>query len=575
MVSEQSVTLAIQDFRRARRQAAMRQMLHRMQGKSDQLLAYNEVCDLLKITDTVERGVEEIELDKIVGSVGRAEDFTRDFLPKRDSDAERWARVKAAVIDMQGWPPIEVYKMDEVYFVIDGNHRVSVAKQLGSDTITANVTEVHTRMPIKLDDDPDIVITRANRMAFFEQTELDQSRPEIDFTTRYSNQYGMLLSQIEAYHRRLAEENEAITLPEAAAAWADNVYMPVVKLMREQGLARNFEGASETDLYVQLSEHLEQLHEALGWEVTARSAVANLAVEIEQKQKPVLSRLMEAVVPSEPAKKGPPPGQWRRQMGAVGRATTLFREVLVSLQGTDADWRLLDDTLRVARREQARVLALHAVETKSELTSAETLAIQAEFEARCEKQGVEGEFAAEVGDEGKLMLKRAAWVDLVTTNLTFATEPKPDGRISSGVTKLIQRCPRPILVLTDDQSSPMNRALLAYDGRAKADEALYVAAYLASTWPVALTVVTVETDHTSAEALERAKAYLTSRDLHDVDYMLRPAPIADAVFNVAQEVGANLLIIGGFGYRSFRYRNVGSTVTDALQRYRQPLLICR
>jgi hypothetical protein len=83
-----------------------------------------------------------------VGSVGRYDDFTRSFLPRRDSDAGRWARVKAATLDLTGLPPIEVYQIGQAYFVLDGNHRVSVARQLGAPTIQAYVTEVPDQSPL-------------------------------------------------------------------------------------------------------------------------------------------------------------------------------------------------------------------------------------------------------------------------------------------------------------------------------------------------------------------------------------------------------------------------------------------
>ena len=130
---------AVEDFKRARRAAAMQQMMARLTGKSADLLAYDDVCRYVKSDDEVKQGVREISLDAIVGSVGRYQDFTRTFWPKHDSDEERWVGVKTAVNDMSGMPPIDVYKVGDVYFVIDGNHRVSIARQLGSDTITARV----------------------------------------------------------------------------------------------------------------------------------------------------------------------------------------------------------------------------------------------------------------------------------------------------------------------------------------------------------------------------------------------------------------------------------------------------
>lgn len=117
--------------------------------------------------------------------------------------------------------------------------------------------------------------------------------------------------------------------------------------------------------------------------------------------------------------------------------------------------------------------------------------------------------------------------------------------------------------------------MLAYDGSPKAEEALFVATYLASRWPLSLTVLTVETEHTSAEALERAKAYMQERGIMNATYVLRPRPIAEALLETAVEYDIDYLIMGGFGYRPMRHFMLGSTVDEILRRFKHPILICR
>ena len=263
LVSGRSYEQAMQDFRRARQEAALRQLLQRVSGKSDELLAYNDVSDKLPITDAVERGLQEIPLNAIVGSVGRAEDFTRDFLPRRDSDAERWAAVKAAVIDMKGWPPIQVYQLGDAYFVKDGNHRVSVARRLGNKTITAYVTEIETRLPLGAAADPEAIIRRANYLYFLEKTRLDETRPQADLQLTFTDAYDTLLAQIEQHRRRCAAAGQELDTREAAARWYDEVYRPALKLIREQGVLRSFSDRTEADMYILLSERHQELEEAL------------------------------------------------------------------------------------------------------------------------------------------------------------------------------------------------------------------------------------------------------------------------------------------------------------------------
>ncbi len=579
-VTEQSYQQALKDFRRARQEAAMNQLLHRVTGQADQLLAYHDISDKLEVLDTIEKGIQEIPLDAVIGSVGRAEDFTREFLPKRDSDAERWARVKSAVLDMKGWSPIDVYKLGDAYFVIDGNHRVSVARQLGNKTIAANVTEVITKLDIDIDTnaDPTRIIDKANYVKFLERTGLDDSRPDADLCLTFSDQYPALLAQIESFQRNMNGEGESkVSFKEAAASWYDQVYVPTVSIIREQGILRNFSDRTEADIYVLLSEKRDELEEGLGWNVSPRSAVATLPQARERRFGQTLTRLgsklRDTVAPD--AEKGPPPGEWRRQIGATLRDEALFADILVSLQGTEADWRLLDETISVARREEGRILAIHAVDSEKEIEDEKVLEIRDTFHRRCAAAGINGQFAAEAGIEGNLMLQRAAWVDLVATNLTFATERTVLPGLSSGVEAMIRRCPRPILVLAGEEHSPMDNALLAYDGSPKADEALFVATYLVLRWRIRLSVVTVRTDHTFPAALERARLYLAGQQVTNAEFILRDRPITEAILHTSESVKSNLLILGGFGIRPGRQLRLGSTVSDMLYATSQPILICR
>jgi uncharacterized ParB-like nuclease family protein len=136
MNSSQSKFLAAEDFRRARRDAALEDIMARFTGRSADLIPFEDVKQKLRVTSTSERGLQEIPLDAIVGSVGRYTDFTRSFLPRKSTDEERWARVQV-YMNEAGFDPIEVYKVGDAYFVFDGNHRVSIARRQGMKTIPA------------------------------------------------------------------------------------------------------------------------------------------------------------------------------------------------------------------------------------------------------------------------------------------------------------------------------------------------------------------------------------------------------------------------------------------------------
>jgi hypothetical protein len=263
-------------FARARRRAALQQAFAALTGKSLKLLPYDDVREKLKFIGSAYRGLEEIPLDAIVGSVGRYQDFTRTFLPTNPQDADRWANMRIYIDDGE-LPAIDVYKVGEVYFVIDGNHRVSVARELKQVYITAHVTEIKTRVPLSPGDTPSHLLDKACYAQFLEQTNLDNLRPGSNLMMTMCDQYDLLLSQIEVNRYFLwLEREEDRPYSFVVADWYDQTYSPVVEVIRQQGLLAHFFGRTETDLYILLTAHRLELEKALGQGVDAPQAAADL-----------------------------------------------------------------------------------------------------------------------------------------------------------------------------------------------------------------------------------------------------------------------------------------------------------
>ena len=238
MVMIDSSTAAKNDFREARQQAALQKFIATITGQQIDLLDYNEVRRHVGATGQADLGLQQIPLDAIVGSVGRAQDFTRTFLPKNDEDGDRWVRVREHV-DRKGISPILVYKLGDVYFVNDGNHRVSIARQRGMKTIPAYVTEIETKAPLTPEDDPQEIICKARYAEFLTETGLDELRPDADLKMHICGFYHVLLNQIDAHRARMEErEGGPVSYAEAAADWYDNVYTPLRGLINERGLPR-------------------------------------------------------------------------------------------------------------------------------------------------------------------------------------------------------------------------------------------------------------------------------------------------------------------------------------------------
>ena len=137
------------DFTRARRRARLRAVVAhiRREHTSNRLLSFDDVRRELAANNRLQRGTRVVEVDEIVGSVGRWRDFDRSFLPARTSMAERWKRIDRAFQRGEDLPPVELYEVGEAYFVVDGHHRVSVARYDDVPTVEAAVVEFRTQLP--------------------------------------------------------------------------------------------------------------------------------------------------------------------------------------------------------------------------------------------------------------------------------------------------------------------------------------------------------------------------------------------------------------------------------------------
>ena len=138
-----SINQAQNEFNQARTKAAWERLFGLLTGKNYDLVDYTEVRKRLSNAYNITVS-KEIPIASIVGTVSRNQDFTRTFLPKLVQDESRWVNVKMANESQQGVPPIDVYQIGEIYFVLDGHHRVSVMKSINAEYIQANVRVINT-----------------------------------------------------------------------------------------------------------------------------------------------------------------------------------------------------------------------------------------------------------------------------------------------------------------------------------------------------------------------------------------------------------------------------------------------
>lgn len=161
--------------------------------------------------------------------------------------------------------------------MLDGNHRVSVAREMGLTHLEAYVTEVTTRVPLSPDVQPDDLFVQAEYIDFLERTRQDELRPEAELRLTAPGRYPILLEHIDV-HRYYMGRDHAREIPyaEAFTSCYDTVYLPVVRVIVERGLLRDFPERTETDLYLWISQHRAELEQSLGWQISTDSAAFDL-----------------------------------------------------------------------------------------------------------------------------------------------------------------------------------------------------------------------------------------------------------------------------------------------------------
>ena len=253
------------DFQRARFKAFLNQVWGAFSGRPSTLLSYDEIKEKLRIGGPIYRGVKTVRLDQIAGSLNRYHEFDRAFLPISDKLAERWQSVNRAFYQDISLPPVVLYKVGEVFFVVDGHHRVSVAREQGQIFIEAEVRECATRVNITPNIRPEDLIVLENKVHFLERTSLDQLIPDANIKLTIPDGFDRMLEHI-AVHRYFMglDLKRNISEEEAIKHWYDTVYLPIVKVIRDTEILKEFPGKTEGDLYLWVLDHQHYLQEEEG-----------------------------------------------------------------------------------------------------------------------------------------------------------------------------------------------------------------------------------------------------------------------------------------------------------------------
>ena len=255
--------LASQDFERAVSKAFWRRILSRLVGEDNQLLPFHEIRDRIPIRGQHYTGLHQVAIDQIVGSIGRYHDFDRAFLPVQRRTKDRWISIDRAHYEQVPLPPVDLYKIGEIYFVKDGNHRISVARERGQVYVDAYVTEVD--IPVKLTPNMRLEdLDRKREVALFlQKTNIDRLRPDLEIELTLPGRYADLLHHIENHRWYLGEKRNAdVSYEDAVVNWLNTIYIPLVETLREQNVLKEFSGASEADLCLWIMNYQGYLRQA-------------------------------------------------------------------------------------------------------------------------------------------------------------------------------------------------------------------------------------------------------------------------------------------------------------------------
>ncbi|UJW33236.1 chromosome partitioning protein ParB [Saccharothrix sp. AJ9571] len=227
------------DFLRARRRQVLSRLANWLRREPDDvniMLPFHEVVDALGWVSERRIGLRVIQLSSIVGSVDRGRDFDRRFRPTSGRVRERWERLALAARRGENIPPIEVYRIGGLHFIIDGHHRVSVAHAMGLDMIDAQVTEVRTKLdPAGIRYRGDLIVKDYRRI-FLERVPLTgQARASVIVSDPWD--YAELGEHVEAWGFRLMQDEGAfLDRQTIAARWFAEEYEPVVRMLHQADL---------------------------------------------------------------------------------------------------------------------------------------------------------------------------------------------------------------------------------------------------------------------------------------------------------------------------------------------------
>ena len=289
-----------QDFDKAKGKALFESIFNIMRPEKRELLSFYSIKELIKPRSETYKGMKVVNIGDIVGSEGRYNDFNKTFLPKREHLRNRWTSIDSAYYKDVNLPPIKLYKLGDVYFVRDGNHRVSVARTQGIAAIDAEVTELSAHIHVTKDmtmGDIKKELIKYERKRVLKSTGLDKAidMDEIHFTA--TGRYDELLRHILGHKYFInQDQEEEISFSDAAASWYENIFTPIKIIIQENSLVTRFPGRTEADIYMWVVKHWDMLKNKYGQDFPMEEAAVEYSnIYGKSRTEQFFSRLKKAL----------------------------------------------------------------------------------------------------------------------------------------------------------------------------------------------------------------------------------------------------------------------------------------
>lgn len=212
------------------------------------ILPFEQTLAALGRAGEVDLGLQEVAVDAIVGTVARAGDFDRRLRPRSRHLRDRWETLAGTEREL---PPVRLLRLNDLYFVADGHHRVSIARARGMATVPAHVRRILTvacaDRCLTVYDLP----AKAELRAFLERVPLPDD-VRVGLSLDDPSQWRRLADAAEAWGFRQTIAQRAVTdRCELALAWWTEEVLPVVDELRCRGI-----GLCDADIQAYAS-HLE------------------------------------------------------------------------------------------------------------------------------------------------------------------------------------------------------------------------------------------------------------------------------------------------------------------------------